>query len=697
MRASTIRNSVLLAALVVGGVAWLPRDRGGDEPAADADRTIAPPAPPPAGLAGSPAPRARPTGAEPLAVPPLPMREDAVRGPTRTVSGRVVFAGTGEPVANATVRAWDASGNEWVEPRVRTDDRGRFVLEGVPENRDVSVGAGLQGYRPVWVHHVSEQEVVIALGSGGIVEGVVRDADGHPAGGVRVVLVRTELAADDLDLDEMDETRCACVHTDEAGAYALRGAPLGKQVVVVARYGPHGVARSAPATFSAEGERATRDIELLAPGAIDVRVTDAAGKPELGIQVDLEGEFVARRVLRESENEVRTFEGVSPGTYRVRAWLQGTPTQEREVKVEAGRRTEVTFSPQTGGVTFEGTVVDPDGQPVPHADVSFSRGGTHGSTETDAQGRFRIDGLPPVAGEVNVWPAHMPDRTTGRMPSPLENLRLLSVMPGEGPTRIVLHRPGSAAGRVLGLAPGTRIRTTVANDAIFGGGEATLGEDGRFALSVPIGAPFLVVLEHEGDGHVPLLTEVGALEEGGTADLGDLRFDAGRTLSAIVLDDQGAPAVNASVTVAERWAKISVRTDRTGVFRIARAPRLPVHVRIDAPGFPPHEALVDEGGDPPKTVIRLGRGGTLTGEVIGSDGKRCGGAYAYLGHPRRPPRCDPDKTRIPVETTDGAFSVRLAPGTYLLQAWGPEGFPRSEEIEVVIREGETTTQEVRLP
>jgi len=223
---------------------------------------------------------------------------------------------------------------------------------------------------------------------------------------------------------------------------------------------------------------------------------------------------------------------------------------------------------------------------------------------------------------------------------------------------------------------------------------------GRFEITgVPGGTPFLLVF-NERFGLIPTFVEVGALEAGATVDVGDVRWSAPRAVFGTVVDDRGAPVANAKVRLVERWCwgvDDVFRTDGAGRFRVPLAPSSPIRVRIDADGFPPQEAVVDDSKGPPGTPVRLARGGVLRGRVLGPEERPVARATLSIRRPASP-IYDPTRGGIWSESgADGTFAVPLAAGTYSLEVWGPRSHPSSAKAEVLIREGQTTTQEIRLP
>jgi hypothetical protein len=124
-------------------------------------------------------------------------------GAISVVTGRVVEAGTGAPIADARVMLFPDRPQGATAPRQATADRdGRYVFENVAAGR-YRVTAGAPGYAPSGPGNPLQMVVVIVdstgqpppplehvLSRGGVIAGQVVDPSGRPLLEARVLAVR---------------------------------------------------------------------------------------------------------------------------------------------------------------------------------------------------------------------------------------------------------------------------------------------------------------------------------------------------------------------------------------------------------------------------------------------------------------------------------------------------------------------------
>ncbi len=433
-----------------------------------------------------------------------------------------------------------------------------------------------------------------------------------------------------------------------------------------------------------------RDLVVLPPGGIRVRVTDLGGEPVPEFRVRLAGESAgeARGWVEDAASGGKAVGSLAPGEYRIRVEARGFAPAERRVEVRSGQVSEIVVSMSRGDATLDGVVVEEDGAPVPDAVVSFADGATG---TTNAEGRFRLRGLDPRPGGLDVW---VRGTETG-----LERTRWIeSVTPGEA-VRVVVPRGGRVIGRIGGGLGDWPLTLTLMSEGMTWSIPLP-ADDGSAAFEfaqAPAGAPLLLVVT-PGDPEPPTVIEVPPLENGRTTDVGEVRLDPGRVVTGTVLDDRGAPLANARVLPLGRWMRVdSVRTDGNGRFRTARLPSAENRMRVDADGFPSQEFVVGPATRATDTVLRLARGGTWTGSVLSADGSPSPGAALWIDPPGAL-RYDAQRRRLTARANErGRWSVALAPGAYRVRALDRLGWAVSSTVAVEIRDGETTTTQIRLP
>jgi protocatechuate 3,4-dioxygenase beta subunit len=344
-----------------------------------------------------------------------------------TVTGVVVDAATGEPIAGARV----AVGGEDVvvymttgpDPGilgtivVTTNEQGEFRIDGVAPGKH-SVTAVARGHVSASIGDIEVAAgaetggLRISLGRGGTVTGTVYGVDGKPRPGRAVVI---QPVYEDFDLSGDVGLR---VKTDERGVYRAEGIPPGRYRVKLPSGDDGaeiGIAFSAALLKGGEekpksplgpnmvdlveGQVATVDLRMVGRATIRVAVQTRDGEP-LSEMIRLKRVEEKRGGKRRIEvprmefpNEKGELEvnGLEPGKWKI-----SSADVDEVVDVASGATVEVTLVLEPSRV--EGTVVDSSGRPVEGAEVSGSKivrdksrpfaGGTVDGVTTDQRGRF---------------------------------------------------------------------------------------------------------------------------------------------------------------------------------------------------------------------------------------------------------------------------------------------------------------------
>ncbi|WP_435021791.1 carboxypeptidase regulatory-like domain-containing protein [Tundrisphaera sp. TA3] len=204
----------------------------------------------------------------------------ADRPPTsrRTVSGTVVGP-DGKPVASALVR-WDLRYGSNDMPETKTDDRGAFRLEGVPDAANV-LSVMAKGLSPAFpqVDAGGDREVAVALKPGVTIRGRVVDDAGSPVEGAGVSPQITNPKPNWAGFVYLDELR---TKTDRDGRFTLEGMPEGATCDVVAE-GRSAVRRKALSPT----DEAMNLVTLQGEGAIRGRVVTPGGRPVRNFRIVL--------------------------------------------------------------------------------------------------------------------------------------------------------------------------------------------------------------------------------------------------------------------------------------------------------------------------------------------------------------------------------------------------------------------------
>ena len=206
-----------------------------------------------------------------------------------TVSGRILLAGSREPVAGAVVRAVTAgeakSGIGRRRRSARSDAEGRFVLRGVPAG-EVRLRARKSG-----LHAIDAEEMPVVLAAGlqltdqivilspGVsIEGRVFAPDGSPLSGAlvgRVDLKNLGRGAPDL---------LNVARSDGEGRYRLEGLPGDTQHLLLARHGEHGLPAQEAVRVGVHDLRGI-DLRMLRPATLEGRILGTNGLGSAGVEV----------------------------------------------------------------------------------------------------------------------------------------------------------------------------------------------------------------------------------------------------------------------------------------------------------------------------------------------------------------------------------------------------------------------------
>lgn len=368
---------------------------------------------------------------DPARLPLGPGEEKALEEPLRllpagVLRGRVQDA-LGQPLPGARVSV-DV---ERQEVAGEADAQGAFALV-VPEGV-WTVEANAPGHVDVRVDGVpvaleTGGEVTLTLARGGGLEGTVLDADGRPLAGAPVFAYR-------------EGQRLGQAQSDEQGRFALEGLPAGAVELFVRSQDKSRCARSPLEVAPGETRQAT--VRLAAGAAVVGRVTSRDGQPVAGVPVHARS--VVGSVFREGKTDDRgefTVGDLYPGRYRVSVpgTARDAPRAEALVELDAGQaRCDLVAR---SGAVLAGVVEGPDGRPVAQAGVfALEEGRQRAEVQSDDQGAFRIEGLPP--GTYRVY-SRRGEELTGTAPA----LALAEDAVQEG-LRITLRAPARLRGRVL--------------------------------------------------------------------------------------------------------------------------------------------------------------------------------------------------------------------------------------------------------
>jgi protocatechuate 3,4-dioxygenase beta subunit len=383
--------------------------------------------------------------------------------------GRVLDA-AGQPVIGAEIRISPAdrggarfffqmAGMNREKADATSGADGRFRVGGL-EAGEYGLSASREGYATKRVPSVTvradgtNEWPPVVLAAGTPIAGLVRNSKGDPVVGAEVFVFGGEAGG----------TRNST--TDPEGRFRLEGFNAERPVMMT-------IVADGYAALQRQVSPSPQEIVLVlkTSGTIRGRVEDAATNRPItdftASYAESEGGFAGgfRMVMAGRENE-KTFQSpdgsfelgdVAPGKWSVRASSPGyRPSEVSGIEVGEGETKEgVVVSLKKGGVVT-GRVLDPRrGTGVPNASVDWSEGSDPGmapgrsllarlgggaatAVTTDADGRFRFDGLP--AGKITFSASH-PDFLDVSKQVELET---------EASVDLTLSLGGSIAGTVVG-------------------------------------------------------------------------------------------------------------------------------------------------------------------------------------------------------------------------------------------------------
>jgi protocatechuate 3,4-dioxygenase beta subunit len=391
--------------------------------------------------------------------------------------------------------------------------------------------------------------------------------------------------------------------------------------------------------------------------------------------------------------------GLETGRYRVTAEKEGL-VQKTPATLDVAEGAENRVAPIVleAGVAVAGVVRNTRGEPVPAAQIYAAlEGGSPGEVTTDAAGKFRVAGL--NAGKAVMLFVSADGYATKQS----------NATPPAEDVAIVLDTNGTVRGRVEDADSKSAILdfSISRGESPASGGQAVMGffvgnearsfhsGDGSFELAdVP---PGRWTLRAEATGY--RAAEVSAIEIA-SAEVKEgvvLSLKRGAALSGRVLDAaRGAAVPNASVSwraanstgragfFAGTPERRQISTDADGRFSFDALPEGKITLEASHPDY--MEASVDVEPERQSSVdISLGSGASISGSVVGSDGRTpAGGARVTLDTQGEAGRMGSESAGA---DGSGVFLFdHLRAGRYQVVAQGNAG--TSEPREVLLSDGQ---------
>jgi len=548
----------------------------------------------------------------------LVMTEGAV------VRGTVLDA-TGAPVAGAEIRVVARGFVDW-RPRRQafSGTDGTFAITGLAR-RAVEVVAwhdsGASAIAPVDLAATPKAQLTLALDVKGAISGTVVDRAGQPLGDAQVI-AEPDWSGGMADRVAWSVRGVQQAVTDQGGAFRFAGLPDGAYRLRAARPGASEAALDLASSVTAKpGDSAVKIVV-----AADGRITGKLQLPDATAPLAFSVALGSSRPVAFSSKDGAFALPAAAGSYPVTFSGFGFVTIAKPATVTEGKDTDLGTITVNPGRSISGRVVDETGVPVAKATVAAGSLLTGGGaelyikdesigakdTETDADGRFVLDGFPPstltvVAGKANA----------GRSAS-----IQLPAGPDSATLELRLGRTTKLTGKVTRAGAPVADTVVIANPigAVASNFFVTTGPDGAFTLDALAPGAYIVY---------PMLGEGGR----GPKDMYTRRVDLALGASANVAIDATPGPVSLAVTV---------KTDKGGavpgaqliVFGAAVNPQTVAELR-DGTNFPFSDRVIP-------IYLRGVAGGSATIEgMTAGPHTLC----ALLGDPRDPAslqfRCSP--------------------------------------------------------
>lgn len=445
-----------------------------------------------------------------------------------------------------------------------SDENGKFVLVGVRPGR-FDLSARASGLAPVTVPGIvinratgdtsaakeSTSSVdlgTVLLGPGARIAGQVLDAAGQPvaeaglwyrsledpsemhrpAARGSAGLVSTGLASDELESvggggragAQIQAVAPPAAWSDADGRFVIDDLTPGQRVSLSVTREGYAEARLDPIAAPASGLEIVLEAAMMIRGVVRDELGHAIPEAHLHLAPASSGsakEGAGRltvgpaRFATSDASGTFAIEGVTTGEWTLRARAQGyqdgEPLQVRAAVGEAREPLSVVLVP---GASVVGQVLDGDGRPVPEARVSSvaAAEGVVGTSEsvlrsatTDAEGRYRLDGLPMGAATLAAEHAEHPRAAKEVDVRPGDNQLDFELEPGWTIAGVVLDmadRPVGGA-RVVARTPGESVAGSAhGTKRSSGTGVAVASADGSFEIAVGSEGNYLVRAEKPG-------------------------------------------------------------------------------------------------------------------------------------------------------------------------------------------------------
>jgi protocatechuate 3,4-dioxygenase beta subunit len=445
-----------------------------------------------------------------------------------TVRGRVVDP-TGRPVAGAEVLATtpdtihEPSMHKAYRYRARSDNEGRFVLNGLPPIAMAVAATSPQASSPlVEIDPRKPAEVLLKLEYDGTIDGQVLESDNKP---VAYAAVNYWVEPDYPALEAANggkpptvikqfalPTNNEATVTDQEGHFHVSGLQPGKYAVRALRP----TATEVPPTYGGVTQYqvqtgATVRLVMPAIGGVRGRVRTEEGEPVRSFRISLlvggnpnspDYLFPVPHKFTSLDGSF-VYKGVPANSYTLR--VEGDDIVSRRVSVSVSGSDTAdagTISVARGVPARPGVVVDASRDPIPRATITIEVPNPPSRLQlwSESDGTFRVPSVREgvtlrlradwAGGGASEWTTMTPDDQT---------VTLMVLTKGNGSVRGVLLDSGELSGRIVVLSlpgdkpPGTGDTHVRSTAMTTGGGVFTFEQvpPGTYVLWAPVGHDFM--------------------------------------------------------------------------------------------------------------------------------------------------------------------------------------------------------------
>jgi hypothetical protein len=573
--------------------------------------------------------------------------------PAGSIAGQVVDA-AGHPLAKVQIGVLPVQWTEGRSPRYGTTwsrADGRFRLPSLSPGERYELTAALEGFatasrQAAALPHPVPMRVVLERGATAF--GRVLDREKRPVQGAELVLSVNE-GAFSGQINPTYEEAMAHATSDTRGSFELKHLNPGQLRLRVKSRGfaPFALpeVEIPPRTARVDLGTLTLDRGL----AIEGLVTDPRSVPLPDVEVSLNTQITLFTMGPDSQDSPAQVQTGPDGRFRFDDLRRGAKFEikvERQGYVPASVRVDVP-APESltielkPGRTLAGRVTGPKGEPVRNAILSLREemklrlpeglpniDGWRHLGLTDEEGKFRAEGVPPGTADLSIFAPGYRSKQPPGIPVPedrdVEGLEIALEKASALEIRVLDSRGKPVDGawievqRTDSPAPERRGRTDAEGRCLLEG-----IEPGHYEVSARS--------EEQGQARTTLDTTDGVTAR-------DLVLAKGVEVSGRVSGESGEPVPGASLSLrpAGKGAALTAHAAADGTFRFQSVGDGTFRLAGSAPDFAetfaPGEVQV-AGQEVRGLDLRLSRGATLTGKVLGLDPEELGSVLVLAVRP----------------------------------------------------------------